>query len=265
MARISAVAQRPTTPIPEVASEDELVSSRIYVGVEVELEGGAGSLPQEITRSWAHVNDNSLRNSGFELIFDGPKAGQDIVDAVNALYDNWNARWSPSQRCSTHVHLDMGEAHHGQVGWVYLMAICLENYLFSLGGSEYRQDSVFCRSPKGNIGQAQQMVQNIRHGEYSNFDEVSSESLLSGGSMMSTGENLKYSSVNVGSITRFGTVEFRHWAPIVRKEDLMLIINTLMKIKLAATSDSPVEKFCEFFESVSPDACSTLRKFGAMV
>lgn len=264
MARISAVAEQPTTPIPAPAPET-LASSRIYIGVEIELEGGSGRLCPEIATSWALVNDNSLRNNGFELIFDGPKAGQDILDAVNSLYTNWNANWVASQRCSTHVHLDMGDTHHGQVGWVYLMGVCLEDYLFSLGGSEYRQDSVFCRNPKGNVGQMQQMIQNIRHGEYHNLEEYSPQALLSGSGMMSMGADLKYSSVNVNSIPRFGTIEFRHWAPITHREDLLLIINTLMKLKIAALSEDPVEKFCEFFNELSPSACTSLKKFGAML
>lgn len=266
-------------PPPRHPSPTELlVDSSTYVGVELEVTGvNSSEISRQVSSHFRCEPDGSLRANAhgrpMEFTFNQPKAGDEVVSALQALDANFkdNPTWELTNRGSTHVHLDVRDLTIGQLGWVVLFSAALEDHLFSLCGSSYRQNSHFCRSIKALPRTLEQAMKNIDIGDVRDASTFSSQmnsssmtgalrNLLFGRRSPVWENNLKYTAINISAVQTFQSVEFRHFRPVCTLEEFLVIVNQIIKIKLAAKADNPVEEFGKLFEDV-PDGVELLGRY----
>ena len=249
-----------------------LVSPPTYIGYELEINNvRSSSVNADLHNNFRVEPDGSLRENGMEFTFNQPKQGEEIITALDDLYNKyWDDAWSLDHRGSVHVHLDVRPYEVPQLGWLSLMSAAAEDYLFSLCDSQYRSCSSFTRSIKANTSSMRQAMHNINGGNVSKnrVSEVYGdlerfENHITRGSER-VASNMKYQATNLQAVRRFCSVEFRHFRPVGTMEEALLIINTIQKLSLSALDANPVDKFTEYFETVAPAAVSMMIKYDSI-
>lgn len=178
--------------IPQNAKKD--------VGIELEMEG-RGLLSQakimdiqtEKGIIWVTKADHSLRNGGVEYVLQHPIDVSDVEKMVSGLYQKMAKNKSvlqPSNRCSTHVHINVGGKKINQLTSVIALWTTFEEALINYCGEE-RVTNHFCLSGK----ETNRLI--------NNWSE-----LLRDGSTDWT-EGMKYSALNMRPMHDFGSIEFR--------------------------------------------------------
>lgn len=189
-------------------------------GVELECEGKNidWDTTPEIVEMWAPHRDGSLRNyhgQACEWVFNGPATYNKSVERVNALFDYFEKRKAklvPSNRTSTHVHFNMGDKCGYQVVNLFILFTILEDILDRYCGED-RRGNLFCLSSR----HAEEQVRWV------------SEAVFDTGRLRFRDEN-RYCSLNLASLNKFGTVEFRGMRGLDKREDILSwlsIINEL--------------------------------------
>ena len=215
------------TPVRFPEHTAELVMSNCFLGIEVELEGvSSGRVANGMYQWWRSESDGTLRNEGREFVFREPFAGQDAVNGINSLYDNWRSEWIISERGSMHVHVDIRDMNADQYLVFRIYMLALDDYLFSFSPERY--SSPFCRaSSRSSVS-----INALRHMLRLDVNNWEREVIF-------LRNNRRYLSTNVHAGIRFGSIEFRHFQVPDTKEDMLTIVNTLLTIKKAAMSAAP--------------------------
>ncbi len=235
----------------EERSVPGLVSSSNYVGIEVEIENvkysfhsdgpraprlnyfewrDDGLTLPELGKHWYIVKDNSLRQ-GSEFIFNNPKRGKQIIEALNSLnqflsvYRQYGKGPEVSDRCSIHCHLDVRDLTEQQLSTLLMVYILFERVLFAYVDPS-RLKNNYCRPITDSS--FKQVLATIK--ENSSPDKFSSVLEVVKSSCD------KYSALNLLPLRSFGTVEFRHHQGTTSmNEEVLDWINIILSIKLAAS------------------------------
>jgi hypothetical protein len=204
-------------------------------GVELECEGRNvdwdGSDPN-LTRSWAPHADGSLRNNhgqACEWVFNGPVKYETAVKRVDTLFKYFQQRKAKlvtSNRTSTHVHFNMGDKNAYQLVNLFILFTILEDILDRYCGED-RRGNLFCLSSR----HAEEQVAWINDVVFNRY------------SFGGFREDFRYCSLNLASINKFGTVEFRGMRGLDSKEDVVAWLNILNEFCQYAcyTMKNPVE------------------------
>ncbi len=212
------------TPIKDLARIPHKVGD--LFGVEIECEGVNVSFdgdPDNILKGgWVPVRDGSLRDhhgEACEWIFKSPAKYPKAVDKVNKLFDYFNHRAAEiicSNRTSVHVHYNMSDKNAYQVVNTFLLFTVLEDLLDRYCGED-RNGNLFCLSSR----HAEQQVKTFEAScfQWYNFADFKND--------------LRYCSLNLAALNKFGTVEFRGMRGLDNKEDLIQWL-------------SIINEFCEF-------------------
>lgn len=218
-------------PITQVSKLQRAPKQGDLYGVELECEGRHvdwdGSDPN-LVKSWAPHADGSLRNNhgdSCEWVFNGPvklKAAIERIGTLFKYFDKRKAKLVCSNRTSLHVHFNMGDKHTYQLVNLFILFTILEDLLDRYCGED-RRGNLFCLSSRHAEEQVQ-MVQDacFRH---QNFNSLR--------------EEFRYCSLNLASIHKFGTVEFRAMRGLDNKEDIITWLNI-------------IDEFCQY-------ACYTMK------
>lgn len=202
------------------------------VGIEVELEEVTKKVPDYVRQWWAVVEDHSLRNNGLEFKSGMPYAGLNLVKSLEAL-NTFCATFKPGigERTSTHVHINVLDMTPEQLFKMILVYAIFEQALFRVCGEE-RVNNIFC----GSIMHCEGNVEILGA-----LGTLTAEGLHK--SLAVGQEGGKYSSLNVQTITRFGTVEFRGHKGCFDKDEILKWVNLLLHLKKFATEyqGSPTE------------------------
>ena len=198
--------------------KSEYYTDNRRVGIEIEQE-----YTQERTYSqamglrnstyWRTKPDGSLRYFGVEFCSNILYPGN-VDDALKEVYDSLN-RGTFSWRTGIHVHIDVSDLDEEQLRSVCELYSVLEPLIFQWEGNE-RETSRFCvpwytcpaavRTMLGRIGGKSYEVQDA-------FDRFG-----------------KYSALNLTSIPRFGTIEFRHLQTTNDMDKLRKYVNLCLAI-----------------------------------
>lgn len=182
-------------------------------GIEIECEGRNvewDGLDKHLIEEWAPHADGSLRNNhgqACEWVFNGPAKFERAVKRVDTLFDYFEkrkARLVTSNRTSTHVHFNMADKSAYQLINVFILFTILED-LFDRYCGEGRKGNLFCLSSRHAEDQLQLLAKSV-------FDR---------GSFDLFREDFRYCSLNLASINKFGTVEFRGMRGLDRREDVV--------------------------------------------
>lgn len=178
------------------------------------------------TKLWATHADGSLRNVGMEFVTKLPldlntcqKTLEDLL-TLPCFTDNKN--YIETSRASTHVHVNIQRWTKEDLLKFLLVYYLCELQLNKIGG-KYREGNLFCLS----LSDAEDVMKAIELVVDERFSTLQHQF-----------DNYKYSALNIASIARLGTVEFRqykgtrsveeirHWLSVINQ-----IINTSKQYK----------------------------------
>lgn len=171
------------------------------VGLELEVEGKRLPSQEDVStfksstlgRVWTVHNDGSLRNGGLEYVLDAPCLEEEVPEMVEGLFKIFDVNKTKldfNQRTSTHVHINVSHMKANHLTSFLVLWYIFEEALLNWCG-ETRAGNLFC----------------LRSKDSSFIPEQWRDSLSSGHFKFSN--DYKYSSLNLGAFSRFGSFEFR--------------------------------------------------------
>ena len=180
----------------------------LQFGLELECEGN--NLPTNNFRYWKTTNDGSLRGESAEYVSSKPVPNESVVNAINSLWEKFqknDTKLSRSYRTSYHVHLNCQDLTYLQALNVFLGFTMIEPVLEQVVGDN-RVNNVFCISPRSSGALFDSIYKGLKqaHNPLFNFRT----------------NDLRYSSINLCSLFKFGTIEIRLMSGNVTKEDMLL-------------------------------------------
>ena len=209
--------------------DDMWVLPGCMIGVEIELEGVRERFKFKGPAYWEEKQDGSLRDidshlSSTELVFSLPLCGYDLKRALLAFdtcMKEVAVRPKTSPRCSVHVHIDVRDLNMSKLLNLLVIYTIVERMLYKFCG-EGREDSNFCIP--------------FYKGESRIFEYLSAHDMLNeaDGLIDAASSERRYSGLNVCSLKRYGSLEFRQFPATLDINKIMLWINIIMSIKKAA-------------------------------
>lgn len=168
-------------------------------GVEIELEATNKLPPYEFLEgtNWKKVSDGSLRGNAAEFVLLNPRKsfsalGKD-VDELNSVIKKYSTKLLDSVRAGTHIHYDVSELNFKEFMTFLCLWISVEELLSTQFG-EGRVGNHFCL----RAIDAEYMI-NV----YSNWARKGRfDSFV-------TSDDLRYSALNLTSLPKYCTIEFR--------------------------------------------------------
>lgn len=195
----------------------------LVFGVELEIE----EFDPEADRDFPGVtftDDGSLRNSndgiGIEAIT-FPVRAKHLEGLLCEFFITYGiGRSNYSERCSTHVHMNVQELSYDQLASLCLVYQTVEELLFSYVGDD-RKDNIFC-VPWNQCGLSYNIV-----GKIASYE---------GKSVWPLRIWQKYSALNMLPISEQGSIEFRHLGGTCDLKKIMGWINILSCIHKYSTT-----------------------------
>lgn len=193
-------------------------------GVELECEGVnvhyVGGANKKILLDWVPNNDGSLRSyKGYppcEWVFNGPVKYKTAVNRINAIFDFFDEQKTKlvqSNRTSVHVHFNMSDKNVYQLVNVFILFTIFEDLMDRYCGED-RNGNLFCLSSR----HAEDQLRWVQDACFKHY-------------RFAFNDNWRYTSLNLASINKFGTVEFRGMRGLDNREDVLAwleIINEFM-------------------------------------
>lgn len=193
-------------------------------GVEVEVEGAG--LPNEILPFFCGKEDGSLRGESREYVFIEPLDKETTLEAIDLLSNvlTHESNVDMSFRTSVHVHVNVLEMNKKQLCTYLYFAHLLEEPLVRFCG-ESRVGNRFCL----RLRDASAKIQDL-------------ERLFNQPKIMFPEQNAaKYTAINIATVRKYGSVEFRSMRGTVDKEVLSNWIEILDTVRAKSlTFDSPL-------------------------
>lgn len=162
------------------------------LGVEIEVEGN--NLPQP-DKYWNCELDGSLRGESMEYVLSKPlgmAATRSALSHLNASYLANDTVVHESVRAGVHVHVNVQQLSTVELFSFMTAYIVLEDLLIKYCG-EYREGNLFCLRIKDAEYLLHTIEEVARTKDYQLFNR----------------DVLRYSSMNVCSLWRYGSLEFR--------------------------------------------------------
>lgn len=172
------------------------------VGIEIELEGNRLPTQGHLEKVkgatsqtyWRVERDGSLRNGGLEYVLNTPAMLSEVPELVDGLWDVFKQLSSTldlTNRCSTHVHVNMSNRKINEISSVLALWMVFEEALIAWNG-EMRTSNHFCLSAKDSPRVTNGWLSFLKSGER-RYEE----------------ETYKYASVNLCALEKYGSLEFR--------------------------------------------------------
>lgn len=212
------------------------------LGVEIEVEGH--NLPGT-QKFWNEEYDGSLRGECKEYVLRKPSSYEGVVEALDYLdkrYKMLDTKVYESVRAGVHVHVNVQDLSTVQLFTFITAYIVLEDLLVNFCG-EYREGNLFCLRLKDADYLQYVLEKTAKDRDFQRFNN----------------DILRYSSMNVVSLHKFGSLEFRamrgtrdlgaikNWAKVLLNlRDSACKFENPIKL-IDWMSDSSTENFLELF------------------
>lgn len=225
----------------EIVSSRHIISDTL-VGLELELEGIGSGMDTYKSSYWNVVGDGSLNESGKEFVFKRPFGGRSIDTALKSINKVMEERGITPQtgvRTSLHVHIDVRDLDNSQYINMILIYLVFEEVLFKYCGEE-RMTNPFCR-PLSQLDTIQRL--SLAHDRKGDKGGTLSR-------VISEIRDRKYCAINLGSTSRFGSIEFRLHKGEYRYPIIRNWINILLRLKEYALNND-VKDWQNLFSDIS--------------
>lgn len=215
-------------------NEDQLI------GIEVEFEIPRGSSHRELSnvRGWTKHNDGSLQY-GVEYVLTSPLSGDDLTRAIYSFF-NAGFELARNTTSSTHIHIDMTEKETTLSSLQTLLSIVyvLEPAIFRIVDPSRE----WCGYTNPLESADVSVLASLMAGSRDRFSTGT-------GSMGS-----RYYGVNVQSLAKFGSLEFRYFPTATSSAELIDWVKLVQCIKLASLTLGESREVIEtFFDANSYD------------
>ncbi len=216
----------------------DLVMSDTYLGLEFEVENfTVPAIPPAISDFWAIKEDHSLRNKGMEFVFSQPLKGDSVITALDTFL-GWQAgtKMRTSIRTGLHVHLDMREVNVSQMVSFLMTYTAIEPLLYRWVGNS-REESNFCVPfyySDVALRQAAKIVSDLI-----SDNEEASKGGPTGHAKQASEAFERYSGLNLNSLARFGSAEFRQMPMTFNRTRILDWINIILSLKKYSLQVSP--------------------------
>lgn len=226
MAKISSVFNKPADCRVHKPCAAWVLPSQL-IGLEFEAENVSyareGFPADNLLRRHYHMKgDGSLRDNGAEFVFANPLMGQDMDDAL-VIMSKESKNWSLSERCGLHVHLDVRDMEQIDIYKLFLLYATFEYLIYQFVGDN-RDKNNFC-VPWFRTYEQHGVMSKILNGK--NYDEVG----------MYVENASRYMGMNLASLSKFGTLEFRHMQNTHDFTKITNWINIIMQLKKSAEEE----------------------------
>ena len=210
-------------------------------GVEIEVEGDNLCAP---TQGWNITHDGSLRgrypDQSCEYLFEKPETLATSIRMVHQLSEAMKvnrSRLDFSFRTSTHVHVNAQHLTYPQFLAFLYTSVLMENVLMNFCGDE-RINNRFCL----RIQDAEFYVENLKE----LFRDRNHALLINE-------DRLRYAAINIGSVPKYGSVEFRGMRGTLDKRVLTPWLKTLSAIREFAVNQNNPHNVHDLFVKNSPE------------
>lgn len=203
------------------------------VGIEVEVEGID---PYDFEFDfWNVVGDGSLQN-GVEFVSQ-PVWGTGISAALLEL-DKCFKKHKPylSFRTSVHIHINTLDLDTNELMHFIKLYLMYEPALFRMHKEWNRYENIFCVPAMKSTA--------IQRGYLNLFSDLEKDQLRD------AYVSYKYSALNPNSLTRFGTLEFRHMGGCCDTKKIDHWINVLLQLKASAIDKVDITKSVDVFQKL---------------
>jgi len=221
MTKLGTAMNKPVFSMPE--SSKELVLCEARVGIEIEFEGWNGL---NGSTYWDNHMDESLRNNGQEFTTRGGLVGKDIVLAVDEfLALAHKHKWQEgTPRAGIHIHIDCTDLDisRGELAAFLSSYMLIEHAMFSFAG-EWRRSCGFCDALEDSDADFNNISRAIFDKKGKDLRNVIERESIH-----------KYMAVNLLSLGKFGTVEFRVLPTTFDRQRILDWINIILQLKKAS-------------------------------
>ena len=221
---LSNVLGRSLPPKPERSANSVFISDS-YIGIEIEMEGVSESALTNIP-AWRRVAEGSV--AGYELVLREPSSGDQLYLAIQQLLNISNSTDLSSaftERTSNHVHVDVTDMTYIQFVNFLTLSVMFEKVLYKYV-APHRSHNHFCWSffdSQALVTKVKQVNEVARRGSSDRLYQALNESF--------SASSTKYSGINVSSVPRYGSLEFRMHEGTMDTNRIIRWINILMSIK----------------------------------
>lgn len=207
------------------------------VGLEIEVEGALPEIRGD--KYWKTVPDGSLRN-GLEYIYRRPLPVSKVEDSILSLNKSLKevrAKVEFSFRTSVHVHVNCLEMEYQHVlNYIYIYLL-LESLLVEYCG-EGRKCNRFCLRLEDADGSIELLTPLFR----STGTKTALRSVAN--------DQLRYASINVQALSKFGSLEFRAMRGTLDAKVLVPWVETLVHLRQYATSFKDTKEIFNHIEAI---------------
>lgn len=219
--------------ISDYFSWKNIVKTGKEIGIEVEVESD-NELPTIIPNfpEWLTKTDGSLRGLfNKEYVTNAPVSVLEYKKYIDALYTELEKpKINDSRRCGVHIHINIRDYEIEKVFNIITLYLMLENLLIAWVGKS-REGNLFCLRAKDAEYLVYKLIEDKTIGVFKN-------TLLY--------QDFKYASINVATISKFGSLEFRALETPQDKNKILKWIKIILCIKNYALKVDDVEK--EFYK-----------------
>lgn len=228
-------------------------------GIEYELEDARNVVAGD---EWNVTTDGTLRgDGGREFVFRQPEGRGTALRMVDSLITGaLVAGATISHRCSTHIHVDCRHLNGLRKLAMYVGLVGHEHLFYSYGTN--RERNAFCVptafSPNVMLGISKAARAPNFRGERRIGTSPTRQAWPSFGPA-----DLKYTGVNVCPLKTLGSIELRHFDPIMDLDDMAQILEIIETIDaevqgVSAISQKSMYKLWENYESPDDRTRETL-------
>ena len=199
------------------------------LGLEFEVEGTNLPREEDLRWYWKVVSDGSLRGESSEYVLRTPNAPEYFEKkSLPYLIRAFNKKKSVlnfSVRCSTHVHMNAQHLYGYQVMMLVGLYYAYEE-VFKLLLQEQRHGNLFC---VGSSECKQDLAERLSRACFSNQGLID----------FVNNDNNKYSAVNLCTLAKFGSVEFRGLHGTLNKDEILIWTRLLTALYEFAADAKP--------------------------
>lgn len=194
----------------------------INFGMEYELEGTSSIYA---TEGWRAEHDGTLRNSGVEFVFNGKADYSTSLSRVRDLLTRVGNNYVVSHRCSTHIHVDTQQLN-GYARVAFLLGLVIHDRWF-FQYSSGRESNNFCTPVYGSPNILSAINRTVRTRNYRSSGEIMQALPASRDIRILSDYDMKYMSINTMPVQDWGSIELRHFDPIMDYQQVETILSKI--------------------------------------